>query len=59
MEIDCRKVASGITLKFATYIIHIPLSVFAKNNSGTTKTLETVMSFVNKLLNFAFNFQSS
>jgi hypothetical protein len=40
------KVTSGICLKFVAIVNHIALSKCAKNNSGTTRTVEAVTSSV-------------
>jgi hypothetical protein len=48
LEINCRKVASGIYLKLATSVSHIPLLKCGKNNCGATRTLEALMNFVKK-----------
>jgi hypothetical protein len=47
MEMDYRKVTSGIYLKLVTGV------KCAKNNFGISRTLEAVMSFVNKFHTFS------
>jgi hypothetical protein len=45
-------VASEICLRLLTSVCHIPLLKCAKDNSGTTRTLEAVMNFVRKFTFF-------
>jgi hypothetical protein len=48
---NCRKVVSGICLNLVTSMSHTFHSKLSRNNSGTTRTLEAAINFVNKLPN--------